>query len=164
MKIKYLLLSAVLFTVMRCNFQQYTYLKGQYPENIIWKETDMTFDRAFDKTVEYMTEKGIEIEDIDRPNGIIKLSLDIPTSMITVEKKGVPVEDNLAVVMSPTNQIMMGLTGRIVILIRAKGDKSTIGARLIVKNRDSVTAAPLRVGVATLGNYERYVLALIAQP
>ena len=123
----------------------------------------MTYDAAFDRIVERMTETGVEVTELDRANGIIKLTVALPPQMVTIEKNKAPQYPEAAAVMSTNNtQILFLYKGRIVILVRPDHDGSRIGVRLIPNTYiETPKLEPLRSGVATLGNYERYLLGVI---
>lgn len=157
------LLYLAILLLCACCAPVYAPLRGDYPEKIVWKETEMSYNESFDTVIEFLTERGIEVQDIDRPNGIIRLSAEIEAKRITLEKNGKASNQKSYVVISQNRAFFQRIKSTIVVLVRPIDQKSKIGIRLIPKAQDP-TGANIYADVATLGTFESQLLESITKP
>lgn len=137
-----------------------SYLKSDYKEHTVWKQSDRTFEQSFDRAIEVFVDMGYELQGVDRPNGVIQFKMVMPSSHNTKEKKGRPIDDSKYIVVAEGLSTYLQITGLFTVLVRPLDNKSLIGIRLTTWI-DMPKGVKQKYSSASLGNYERDFLEIL---
>lgn len=155
-----LTLVTLIYIIVGCTPPPTTYLTGSYQEKTLWIESPRSYDEAFDRTIDILTEANCTPEMIDRPNGIVRFDSYIAHHNIATEKRGAPDDKNKFAVAS-VSVPAWSIGAKVIVLIRPRGKESNIGVKMILEK--SIMGRSLIGQVASLGVFEGYLAEKISK-
>jgi hypothetical protein len=161
----------VVFVLFSCTSTKIIPIKGAYPEPPIITKSDRSFDKVWEKTVDYFAEHGIPIKIIDRSSGLI-ISEKTKLSWTFEKKDGSVFNAKSFVVLQQIIDKMHGkpyspstVTGEWNIRIKAVGNETSINVNLYnieatygqyyYSSYSHSVIAPVKVEGRTTGIFEK---------